>query len=239
MTDQVNYKGTDSTTEKTPLLTSLSPKYGTVLGGTNVTFVGTGFSSTTSEYTVTIDGIDCPVHTANTTHFTCTTGKRPGLVESSLVINIASKGYVSTQGIVYTYSQLWSDDTTWGGEYAPIEGESIHIPKGFNLVVDVDRTDELNAIIVEGKLTFPSNDTNHDHHRTFDARYIFVHHGELEIGTKENPYLSKLTITMFGNSTDPYLPIYGNKVIGISHSNFTMHGKPRFPTWTMLDSTAP
>jgi len=68
----------------TAALDSISPRFGTVTGGTVVTFSGTGFSSDTSKYTITIDGIICPVSAATTTSVTCTTGKRPGLVESSL-----------------------------------------------------------------------------------------------------------------------------------------------------------
>lgn len=50
--------------------------------------------------------------------------------------------------IVFTYVSAWSDDTTWGGEFAPMEGESISIPPGLNLLVDVDVTPKVNIIIV-------------------------------------------------------------------------------------------
>jgi hypothetical protein len=46
----------------------------------------------------------------------------------------------------------------------------------------------------------------------------------MEIGTEEFPYTSKLTITMHGTVSDPYLPTYGNKCIGIRHGNLTMIG---------------
>jgi hypothetical protein len=70
-------------------LEAISPRFGTVVGGDEVTFTGINFSSDTADYTITIDGIDCPVSAATTTSVTCTTGKRPGLVESSLEIFIA------------------------------------------------------------------------------------------------------------------------------------------------------
>jgi hypothetical protein len=31
-------------------------------------------------------------------------------------------------------------DSTWGGEFAPMEGESIYVPTGLNLLVDIDST---------------------------------------------------------------------------------------------------
>ena len=70
-------------TFQTALLTSISPRFGTVKGGTAVTFTGTNFVTNTALYTITIDGINCPVTAATTTTVTCTTGKRPGLVEKT------------------------------------------------------------------------------------------------------------------------------------------------------------
>jgi len=49
---------------------------------------------------------------------------------------------------------MWSDETTWGGEFAPMEMESVYVPAGLNLFIDVDRTALLNAIVVEGSLIF-------------------------------------------------------------------------------------
>jgi hypothetical protein len=73
----------------TGTLDSISPRFGTVVGGTSVTFTGTSFTTDTTKYTITIDGINCPVSAASLTSVTCTTGKRPGLIESSLEIYIA------------------------------------------------------------------------------------------------------------------------------------------------------
>ena len=116
-------------------------------------------------------------------------------------------------GKLFRYVSLWSDTTTWN-DILPIEGQAISIPKGQHLLVDVDSTPKLSFIVVEGSLIFPSN-VDPNHHRTFDASYVMVQGGYLEIGTEEDPYTSKLTITMHSSVTDPYLPIYGNKVIGV------------------------
>jgi hypothetical protein len=59
----------------------------------------------------------------------------------------------------------------------------------------------------------------------------------MEVGTEENPYTSKITITMHGSIDDPYLPIYGNKVIGVRYGTLDMHGIERDVTWTFLEST--
>jgi hypothetical protein len=99
-----------------------------VKGGETLTLTGTNFVSTTSDITVTIDGIDCAVTSASSTQIQCTTGARPGIVEdTTLEIYIDGYGSVSTQSIVFRYVSLWSDEDTWGGLYAPVEGESIYI----------------------------------------------------------------------------------------------------------------
>lgn len=81
----------------TPLLTSISPRYGSVKGSEVVTFTGTNLDSDYTKYTITIDKIACIPTEATTTYVKCTTGKRPGLVpDTSLEISISGKGKVST-----------------------------------------------------------------------------------------------------------------------------------------------
>lgn len=184
-----------------------------------------------------MDGILCPVFSATATEFKCKTGPRPGLVPSSMEIFILGRGYVPLQGRKFIYTNLWSSEATWGGEFAPTEMETVLIPAGLNLLVDIDATPLLFAVIVEGSLIL-APDADPNHHRTFDAHYIFVRNGTLEVGTEEYPYTSKITITMHGNITSPYIPTYGNKVIGVRYGTLDMHGIKRTPTWTSLESTA-
>jgi len=232
LTGDVKYKGALTTS-----LDSILPRYGRVEGGTSVTFTGLNFVTDTSAYSIVIDRVVCAVTAATTTSVTCTTGSRPGLRKSSLVMTIAGRGQVSLQGNTFTYVNAWSSDVTWGGEFAPLEGESVYVPEGLNLLVDVDSTPVLNAVIVEGSIIFaPEVDPNHE--RTFDAAYIFVRYGKFECGTEEYPYTSKITITMHGKISDPYIPIYGNKVLALRHGTLDMHGPVRNPVWTQLETTA-
>lgn len=118
---------------------------------------------------------------------------------------------------------MWSDDTTWGGEFAPMEGESIYVPEGLNLYIDVDRTPILDLVMVEGSLIFaPESDDSHE--RYFDANIIFLDNAYMEVGTEEFPYTSKLTITMHGNTSSSNLPIYGNKCLAVKNSTLDIHG---------------
>lgn len=65
-----------------------------------------------------------------------------------------------------------------------MEGESVWIPAGLNLLVDVDSTPVLKAILVEGSLIFAPNDLNATYQKYFDAAYIFVSGGYMEVGTE-------------------------------------------------------
>jgi len=126
---------------------------------------------------------------------------------------------------------------TWGNDIPPQAGESISIPKGQHLLVDIDETPEVFAVIVEGSLLFAPN-ADPSHHRTFDAHYVMIKGGYMEVGTEEFPYTSHLTITMHGNKYSPSLPIFGNKVIGVHYGRLEMHGVSRDHTWTRLNATA-
>jgi hypothetical protein len=95
----------------------------------------------------------------------------------------------------------------------------------------------LNAIVVEGSIIFAPHPTDTTHHRWFDARYIYINKGRMEVGTEEFPYTSRITITMHSLLSDPYLPIYGNKVIGVRYGTLDMHGVERTPTWTLLETS--
>ena len=115
--------------------------------------------------------------------------------------------------------------------------ETVYVPPGLNLLVDVDRTPILNLVLVEGSIIFaPEKDK--EHHRYFDARYMLIRNGTMEVGTEKHPYDSKITITLHSGLRDPYLPIYGNKVIGCRYCTLDLHGPKREPVWTMLEKTA-
>jgi hypothetical protein len=59
----------------------------------------------------------------------------------------------------------------------------------------------------------------------------------MELGTADFPYTSRLTITMSSTIDSPYIPIYGNKCIGLRHGILDMHGVAKTPTWTVMEST--
>jgi hypothetical protein len=149
---------------KTSTLTSISPRFGTVTGGTTVTFTGTNFDAITAGTSVLIDKRACVVGAVTVTTITCVTATKPYVADTpALVINQPGFGNVATAGLVFRYVSLYSNPITWGGDAPPGEGESISIPKGQHLLIDIDTSPKLNAIIVEGSLIFAPNDANPNH----------------------------------------------------------------------------
>jgi hypothetical protein len=126
----------------------MSRRFITVLGGDQITFTGEGFESDDLgflkegdlEISVKIDGITCDIDSQSDTEITCTSQHKPfgtGLDESVLQIYIGNKGFVATKGKFLFYVSKWSDDQTWGG-FAPGEDDAVHVPKGLNLLFDID-----------------------------------------------------------------------------------------------------
>ena len=233
VTDLSEVTYSDAATPSLTAISGVAPRYGSVLGGEQVTFSGQGFSGAA---TVTIDDRPCSVDSQTSTEIVCTTANKPYAPgEPTLHINIAGMGNVATRGLVYRYVSRWSDKETWGNDIPPLEGEGVEIPKGQHLLVDVPIVPKLEFVVVEGSLIFESNENDHTDHKMFDAGYIMVKGGYLEIGTEDFPFNSKLTITMHGNKQSPYLPTFGNKVIAVHKGLLEMHGKRRSHVWTELE----
>jgi len=233
MTNAVTFTETMSS-----MLTEISPRYGTRLGGDTIRFTGTNFDADHTKYTILIDKIQCVTTRATTTYVECVTGRKDSFTEpDSLSITIAGKGAISLDDLFFTYVFKWSENAdTWSGRGAPVDGAMLFIQKGLNLLVDIDVSPKLSTVYVEGALLFmPDADPNHE--RFFNAEMIFVRGGRMELGTADFPYTSKLTITMSSTIDSPYIPIYGNKCIGLRNGILDMHGVEKTPTWTVMEST--
>lgn len=115
--------------DHTGKLTGISPRFGSVLGGTTVTLTGENLGGVSAPTLVYFDGRDCAIESQSDTQIVCVTEDKPYVPDEPTVeINIEGLGHVATQGLVYRYVSLWSDTETWGGDIPPLEGESISIP---------------------------------------------------------------------------------------------------------------
>jgi len=225
----------DYTTSATPVLSSFTPAFGTSAGGTIVSFTGSNFGASPTVY---IDDTECPIYgTPTATLIQCTTAQAPSIAnrrnsfESAIIISFTN-GNAITSGAAYFYVDLWSSINTWNGIVPPRDGDSVLIPPGQNILVDVT-PNLLNAVVVEGGLFFANgNDVD------FNAYYILVDGGRLQIGTSAEPITSNVVITLYGTRNNPSLPIAGNKMIANINGLVDIHGQQVNTPWTTLASTA-
>jgi G8 domain/IPT/TIG domain len=217
-------------------VTNISPRYAPVEGGSLITFTGQNFVTDVTRYTILLDGVNCQVQSASSTKVTCITGKRTGLIKPSLSFYINNKGYAFTGDLTFKYAAYWSNPLTWGSDFPPVDGDSIVIPEGLNLLVDIAHSPLIDTIDVEGTLIF-APDANPNAVRTFDFSYMMINGGTLEIGTEDFPYTSKLVLTMHGLPYDPELPMFGNKVIALYEGTIDIHGIKKL-VYTELNTTA-
>lgn len=225
--------------ELTAKITRIFPNVVSVKGGTIITIYGENFSMVKEDYEITIDGIKCVVRSVGEGFVKCRTGAKKGLNHSGgFKFRILGRGLASNEFKSCEYVNLWSDRDTWGGEFLPVEGEMVYVPPGLTLLVDIEMTPKLKAILVEGKLIFKPHPTDNNHVRYFDCGYIFIRNGHMEAGTELEPYTSKLIITLHGLPDDPAIPLYGSKCIGVRFGILDLHGMIRDPYWTKLHQTA-
>jgi hypothetical protein len=145
-------------------------------------------------------------------------------------VSFSDRGFAFVNGVVFTYVDAWSDVKTWGGVRSPVEGESVSIPRGQSVLIDV-QPPKLNLIVVEGTLIIGDSIDLELH-----ANYIMVRNGTLQVGTKSKPLTKSVKIILHGEKYDPSIPCYGNKVIAVREGIIDIHGAPRTVSWTDLKS---
>lgn len=70
------------------------------------------------------------------------------------------------------------------------------------------------------------------------ANYILVKGGTLQVGREDAPFPGRATITLHGQPDARELPVYGARVLAVREGAVQLHGKPKLPTWTLLNATA-
>ena len=222
----------------TPRVLSVSPSRGSTAGGTNLVLTVDGVNATGGNVTVTIAGIECRVtrpQEGNKVY--CTTGNhglttaaRPGT--GYVQLTVAGTGTAVTEAAAwYAYVDLWSRGTTWGGGLFPLSGDSVWIPTGQSIMLDISPP-RLYMLVVQGALIFDRVDIE------LDLNYIFVQGGTFQIGTEVEPFQQQATITLHGSPVSQEIPTYGAKVLGCRFCTLDLHGKPVARTHTKLAQTA-
>ena len=222
----------------TPQVLAVSPKRGGTGGGTRITITGTGFASSGNK--VFIDGSECDICadcSESATEITCLTNSHDGCIEVGVTVEVPDQGYGQTPddgSADFYYIDRWNSIWTWGGTGTPLAGELIHITEGQTILLDTS-TPILKMLLIDGgKLMYDrdADDLN------LNSEYILIiNGGALEIGTEDEPYENKATITMHGHVRCTELPIYGCKSIGVREGSLDLHGVFVPMTWTHLAAT--
>lgn len=122
----------------------------------------------------------------------------------------------------------WSDPRTWPGRVLPTQGAAVVIPQEKTVILDVDPP-SLASLAIEGTLEFADQDLS------LTTGWILVH-GTLRIGSEQQPFTRKATITLTGIQGEDVQGM-GTKVIGVMGGTLELHGPPRV-SWTRLAATA-
>jgi len=114
----INYHSDD-----TPVIKSVSDRFGTKAGGTSITIefnnptgiISANDNGMSSEFKVMIDGVECVmVDTAPANNqISCTTGAKTNDAPPSFTVWWDDYGYALLKGNTFRYVERWSDYNTW------------------------------------------------------------------------------------------------------------------------------
>ncbi len=144
---------------------------------------------------------------------------------------LLADGFEFTGSLSASGWTAWSDPATWGGNL-PQPGQSVLIPSGRNVVLDVP-SPALATLTIEGNLI-----AAHDRDLVLSANVIMVHGGSLRIGCADDPYLNTATITLTGAPSNANPHDMGTKVLGaMAGGRIEIFGRP-VRSWTRLAANA-
>eukprot|EP00007_Cunea_sp_BSH-02190019_P009900 CAMPEP_0174228976 /NCGR_PEP_ID=MMETSP0417-20130205/58_1 /TAXON_ID=242541 /ORGANISM="Mayorella sp, Strain BSH-02190019" /LENGTH=3668 /DNA_ID=CAMNT_0015306471 /DNA_START=321 /DNA_END=11327 /DNA_ORIENTATION=- len=222
----------------TPLLTGLSPRTGSTLGGTELTLT---FAEDLggAAVRVLVDGVECTGAVAVGSQVTCQTGARPQLVaEPSVEVRVGAaedRAAVSSllEAPLFLYVDRWSEAATWVSGRLPVAGDSVLVPAGQHILLDVSPP-PLQLVVIEGSLSFEdASDLK------FEAGSMFVNAGgRLAVGSEAAPFTHRAEIVLTGDDSQAEIPIYGTKNIAVRSGTLDLHGLPVQHTWSRLASSA-
>jgi hypothetical protein len=197
----------------TPAVVNIYPNSGTALGGDAVTITGVGFHSGSGLEAVRFNGMDCAVASFNDSQILCVTGRRTKILPFSVEVIVRGIGAAVVQDphlTYFSYLDRWSSLTTWANREAPADGDTVIVPKGQAILVDIN-TPKLFLVVIHGEVYFEDV-----RDLTFEASYIVVMGGKFILGTEHRPHRNKVTITLYGKrSTAVEIPGFGAKCLGV------------------------
>ena len=125
----------------------------------------------------------------------------------------------------------WSDPAAWPDGKVPGEGDAVTIPRDMDVLLDVS-PGTLRSLTIQGKLTFSD-----ERDLELATDWIYLPGGELQIGSEDNLYTHKATITLTDNVPGENINTMGDRGIMLINGRLNLHGD-REHSWTKLAGTA-
>ncbi|CAK8682966.1 unnamed protein product [Clavelina lepadiformis] len=221
---------------QTPTITRVTPERGGTGGGTKITITGSGFTMTSIDPKVSIDGSDCVISDFTDTSIICQTSSHKGSIKTKVTVRVGNLGIATQDGADFFYIDRWSSVFTWGGTSLPTDEDFVIIQAGQTVLLDM-HTAVLKMLLIDGgELIF---DEAEDANVSLRAENILiVNNGRLQVGTEAEPYKGKAEIVMYGHLRSPELPIYGAKTLGLRSGTLDLHGRHILNPWSVLAATA-
>lgn len=184
---------------KTPIVNSVSPRFGDIAGGYTLTLTGVSLDAGTP--TIAIDGVNCPIASATATTIVCNVAARtttPTIDNTFTVMIGPSKAILKD---TFYYVLKWSSAATWGVDTPPVDNDLVYVPKGMTLYVDED-TPILEGIAVEGGRLVFSDEKD----LKVQAGHITMNGGHFIAGTADHPHTHNLEFVLYGGYYGKQMP---------------------------------
>ncbi|WP_422361658.1 G8 domain-containing protein [Reichenbachiella sp.] len=124
---------------------------------------------------------------------------------------------------------LWSEVATWGGS-KPQAGEEVVIPAGHYVLLD-ENTPNLGGLTIKGALQFDTQDLE------LTSKWIVVE-GLLKVGSPNQPFEQKATITLNDTDTEASQMGMGTRGIMVMGGTMDLHGATPEVIWTKINAHA-
>ena len=125
----------------------------------------------------------------------------------------------------------WSDPATWPNGSVPQAGDAVTIPRGTQVILDVDPP-ALRSLTIDGSLHF-SDDLDIG----LETDWIYVRGSGLHIGSADRPHTRNATITLTDTVPGEDINTMGDRGIMLMGGTLSLHGD-RDHSWTKLARTA-
>ena len=124
---------------------------------------------------------------------------------------------------------LWSNPATWGGA-VPVNGQAVSIAVDQHIALDTNSAN-LAGLTIHGSLEFCRQDL------ALTADWIMLH-GELHIGSEEQPFIQQAVVTLTGDDTELSVMGMGNRGLMLMGGVLELHGNPPATAWGKINAHA-